>query len=111
MYQVKEQKFDHLLDLLEHHIQLIIDRSKTRLMIMQSNKLFQDPDQILLQQKKNQYLQTIGKLETLNPLLTLKRGYAITKKNDQIITSIKELKPKDKIDITLQDGNIQAEVL
>ncbi len=111
MYQVKEQKFDHLLDLLQHHIMLLIDHSKTKLLMIKNQPLFQQPNQFLLEQKKNQYLQSIGKLEALNPLLTLKRGYTITKKGEKIVTSVKKLKSKDKIEITLQDGNIQAEII
>lgn len=111
MYQVKEQKFDHLLDLLQHHIMLLIDHSKTKLLMIKNQPLFQQPNQFLLEQKKNQYLQSIGKLEALNPLLTLKRGYTITKKGEKIVTSVKNLKSKDKIEITLQDGNIQAEII
>ena len=35
----------------------------------------------------------------------------MTKKDDKVITSKKDLKKKDKIEITFQDGNIEAEVL
>ena len=35
----------------------------------------------------------------------------MTKKDDKVITSKKDLKKKDKIEITFQEGNIEAEVL
>ena len=60
--------------------------------------------------KKNKYLQIISKLDTLSPLLTIKRGYSMTKKDGKVITSTKELKIKDKLEITLTDGTINAEV-
>ena len=58
-----------------------------------------------------EYLQLISKLETLSPLLTIKRGYAITKKNGKVITSTKDVKKDDKIEIEVTDGQIKAQVL
>jgi exodeoxyribonuclease VII large subunit len=61
-----------------------------------------------LNNDKNNYVNLINKLEILNPLLTLKRGYAITKKEGKVISSVKEVKSKDKIDIDLSDGTLKA---
>ena len=49
--------------------------------------------------------------ETLSPLLTMKRGFSMTKKDGKVITSTKELKKKDKIELTLTDGTVNAEVI
>jgi exodeoxyribonuclease VII large subunit len=61
-----------------------------------------------LNNEKNRYLNTINKLEVLNPLLTIKRGYSITKINNKVITSTKDVKSKDKINIEVTDGTINA---
>ena len=52
----------------------------------------------------------------LKELNRLTKGYPFVvtpaiKKDDKVITSKKDLKKKDKIEITFQDGNIEAEVL
>ena len=57
------------------------------------------------------HLLDLSKLETLSPLLTIKRGYTITKKNGKVITSTKDLKVKDKIELTLTDGTVNAEII
>ena len=65
----------------------------------------------IIELKQNKYLQLISKLENLSPLLTIKRGYSMTKKDGKVITKTKELNKKDKIEITLTDGTINAEVI
>lgn len=53
----------------------------------------------------------IEKLIILNPLQTLHRGYAIVKMNNQVISSINNLRINDRIDINLKDGLIKASVI
>lgn len=52
-------------------------------------------------------------LETVSPLATLSRGYAILslQESDHVVRSIQEVKHKDKVQIRLQDGVVKAEVL
>ncbi len=52
-----------------------------------------------------------SKLDALNPLKVLSRGYSITKKNDCIIKSAHELDIGDKISIQLKDSSVQAEII
>ena len=59
--------------------------------------------------KKTNHL--IEKLEILNPLSSLKRGYAIIKKDDKCITSLKTIKKDDIINVTLKDGIAEAKVM
>ena len=53
----------------------------------------------------------IDKLEILNPLNSLKRGYEITKKDGKTISSIKNINKDDKLNIRLKDGNIDVNVI
>ena len=53
----------------------------------------------------------LNKLELLNPLLTIGRGYSITRKDEKVISSIKEIQPKDKLEVQLKDGFIFTEVI
>ena len=65
----------------------------------------------VLEKNTNKYNILIHKLETLNPILTLKRGYAIVKKDNKAIDSIKKMKKDDIINIELQDGIVNAKII
>ena len=64
-----------------------------------------------LQNKINNYTNLLTKLEVLNPITTIKRGYTITKINDKSITSINNIKKNDKIIKEFIDCKIESEVL
>lgn len=61
-----------------------------------------------LKQNQDKLSYTISKLNTLSPLKTLERGYAIVFKENKNITSIKDISNKDKIEIRLKDGSFKA---
>ena len=65
----------------------------------------------LLDKKSTKYLQVISKLEPLNPLLTLKRGYAITKTDNKVINSCKKAKKGQILEVQFYDGEIKAKVI
>ena len=52
-----------------------------------------------------------AKLETLNPVSVLNRGYAIAQKDRKNINSVKELKIDDEIKLTLKDGSVKTKVV
>ena len=108
MYQIKEQKFDTLYEKLCLVMKNLIQNEKTSL----QNKIDKIPilTKHLLERNQNQYVSLLNKLEILNPLLTIKRGYSITKKEDKVITSVKDLKKDDILQIQLQDGSVLADV-
>ncbi len=51
-----------------------------------------------------------SKLESLNPLKILSRGYAVAEKDNRVITSISQLNTGDSFSLTLSDGKINATV-
>lgn len=51
-----------------------------------------------------------GKLDELNPLNVLSRGYAVVEKNEEIITSSKQLKKGESFTVMFGDGKINARV-
>ena len=110
MYQTKEMLFDSLIERLKHATTSLVSKKEKKYIELNNSYIFKTPYQ-LIDKKANKYLQLVSKLETLSPLETIKRGYTMTKKDDKVITSKKDLKKKDKIEITFQDGNIEAEVL
>ncbi|MBQ3307077.1 MAG: exodeoxyribonuclease VII large subunit [Bacilli bacterium] len=110
MYQNKELILDQLYDKLKYHFSNIVNLKEKDLLKIKHSIIFQNPYQ-LTEKKKNIFLQNISKLETLSPLLTLKRGYSMTRKDDKVVCSSKQLKKDDSISIEFQDGVVDAKVV
>jgi len=110
IYQAKELIFDSLLDRLKFSTINITNIKQKQFEKLKENYILKNPSK-LIESKTNKYLQLISKLETLSPLLTLKRGYTITKKENKAITTIKDISKGDKINIDFQDGTIISEVI
>ena len=110
IYEIKEQKLDNLIEKSTTSLLNILNNNKLRLSTLKRSYIFKTPNKIF-ENKVNNYNNILNKLDVLNPLNTLKRGYSITKLNNNVITNIKDIKIKDKIDITLENGFINAEVI
>lgn len=110
IYQSKELLFDSLLERLKFSTTNLFNEKEKKLLTIKNSYILKKPYQ-LLDKKANKYLQIISKLETLSPLLTLKRGYTITKKDGKVVDSVKKLKKKDILEVEFNDGIIKAEVI
>ena len=109
MYEVKEQKFDGLYERVFNAYKNIISKYKNKLENI-DNRIINDTNNIVIKEK-HRYVNLLSKLEVLNPLLTIKRGYTVTRKNNKVISSTKDLNKDDIINIDLSDGNKEAKVL
>lgn len=87
MYEIKSQKLDNLVDKLN----IYIKRN--------------------LNDKNNKFINILNKLDALNPINTIKRGYSITKIDNKVITSIKNINNDDIITTDLVDGVITSKVV
>ena len=106
IYEIKNQKFDNLYERLQLVSESYIYKNRNMHTIL-CNRI----DQAIkkdLTYNQNRYLVSINKLEALNPLLVIKRGYSVLKKDNKAITSIENLKKGDNINIELMDGVIDA---
>lgn len=65
---------------------------------------------VYISDKENKLVAAKGRLDGLNPLNVLNRGYAIAEKDEKIITSSKQLKDGDDFTVILSDGKINAKV-
>ncbi len=110
IYQTKEMMFDNLLEKLKLNLINLTNIKEKELIRLKNSYALQKPYQ-LIDQKSNKYLQLLSKLETLSPLLTLQRGYSITKKEGKVVSKAKEIKKGDSIEVTFTDGSIEAKVL
>lgn len=59
---------------------------------------------------KNSLDKRVHKIISLNPLETLKRGYSVVTKDNEIIRSIKNVKIEDEVAIKVTDGIIKGRV-
>lgn len=109
MYEVKEEKFDNVYERLITSYKNIINVNKQNLILLE-NKLNNNVSRTL-DNNKHKYLNIINKLEALNPLLTIKRGYTVTRLNGNVISSAKKIKKDDVIELEFQDGKQNAKVI
>ena len=66
---------------------------------------------VALNKQKEKYLLELSKLELLNPLNTLKRGYTLAKREGKVISSSKDLKSGDELEVEFNDGNVNTKVI
>ena len=66
-------------------------------------------EQTLLQRKQST-ASMAGKLQALNPLSILSRGYATVSRDGASITSVKQINDNDTLDIRMADGSVRATV-
>lgn len=64
--------------------------------------------ELYLKNKKISFGYNLEKLDLVNPLKIMQRGYAITKKGDTVIKSIKDLSSHDEITLIYSDGKKEA---
>lgn len=106
-FEIKEQKLDTLIDNLNNKIKNILDNNKKRLDNVMKNYTINNPDTIL-NRYNNTYELLLNKLNLLNPLNILSKGYSVVKKDNNVIKDIKDINIKDKLNIKLYKGNINV---
>lgn len=110
IYENKKQKLDLLFENLNKNI--FINLSNKRLLIdnFKNNYIIKNPN-ILYEKQKDKLLNIIQKLELVNPLSILKKGYTLTYKEDKLIKSVKDINKDEIIKIKLHDGLITSKVI
>lgn len=87
----------------------ILDEKKTRL-LMESTK-FENATQRILIDKRAMFEKTASKLEALNPLAVLLRGYsAVFSENGNLVKSTEDVSVGDCVTMRTSDGTISATV-
>ncbi len=129
LYEVKEQKLDNYIDSLNKFVITIIKNYQARIDNINHSYILKKPlaayevkkeqisgyQEILkkiiinkIQQSKHQYDLFINKLELLNPLNILSKGYSLVTINGATIKSVKNLAENDMIKIKMHDGSVKA---
>lgn len=79
-----------------------------RNMLVEYNKRMNLLIQRLLMTKLNEYKLLSSKLEALNPLSIMDKGYSISSVNDKIITDVKEANIGDEMVTKMKNGKIKS---
>ena len=109
MYQNIIQKVETITDKLNTIMLKKINIEKINIENLKNNYIIKNPS-ILYMDKQKELSNIITKLNLLNPLNILDRGYNITYKDDHVVTSIKEINKTDKLSIKMKDGNVNVTV-
>ena len=110
IYAPKEMMLDGIINRLQHSSESLIMKNQNRLDLVKNSNVFKNPQEIIKNQKEN-YLLQLSKLEILNPLNTLKRGYTLAKSDGKLISSAKQLKSGDNLEVEFEDGNVNTKVI
>ncbi len=109
MIDNKKQKIDLIKESVIRILNLKLENNKNKLEKIKQNYILNNPE-VIYKEKQNKLLNLIEKLELVNPLGVLKRGYSITKQENKVITKIKDIKKTKPLIIKLQDGEIETEI-
>lgn len=129
LYEVKEQHLDNLIERNTKVLKNILHNNQIRLANLRNNYILKNPlmryenKKIILNKyvdnlkktikstindKTYNYKLTINKLELINPLSILNKGYSLVTKDDKIIKNSQGLQVNDQINIRFVEGNIKA---
>ena len=129
LYELKEQRLDKLMDLLNRNIIKILDLKKYKLninfnkikspknLLEMKNKELKENINLakinilkLMDLKKHKYDFYVQTLKLVNPLNILSNGYSLTIKDNRIIKSIKDININEEVTIKLSDGEFISKV-
>lgn len=106
-FEIKEQKLDTLINRLNQSVNFKLEQSRVSLNNLSKSHILLNPLNLFI--KHNNSLELfINKLELLNPLNVLSKGYSVTKSKGKVINSSKDVKINDKLNIKLLDGEVEA---
>ena len=109
LFENKKQKFDMIYEKLIRVMQQKLENKRVALKQIQNHYILCNPKQ-LYETYQIQLKNIIEKLELLNPLSVLKRGYTLTYHKDTLLHSVKLVQKGDSIKIKMHDGEIAANV-
>ncbi|MDD6323509.1 MAG: exodeoxyribonuclease VII large subunit [Bacilli bacterium] len=110
MFENRKQNLDLLNNKLYELIINKIEKEKVNLNHLRKSYVLQNPS-LIYKNEKILLKNIIDKLNLLNPLNILSRGYSISYFNDKTLKSVKSVGKNDLIDIKLTDGFIKTKVM
>ena len=109
LYYEKLEKFKNTYQKLNKGMEELVTNYKMKLFQLENSYVLLNPD-ILYKFQEQNLVSLIEKLEVLNPMNTLKRGYTIVRENGKVISDIEQIQVSDKLEIELKNGHVMTEV-
>ena len=106
----KSRDYNEVLRDLKYSSNKLIKSKEDDLKEIKRNYVLKNPEQLLINEK-NMVKGYVDKLLVLNPLNTLKRGYTITKHDNEVISSKEGLEIGDELEVNFDDGSVNAKVV
>lgn len=98
--QLRSQRLDNPQKDIEKRQNQLQHLAKLQEMAMEKN----------LMNLKNRFVGLTSLLDSLSPLKVVERGYAITRIDGRVVTSVNQMK-KDKLEIEMRDGFVDADIV
>ena len=109
LIMARKEKFRNIYLNLNKEMNIILTREKTRFFKLENHYILCNP-KVMYQYKEQHFEKLVEKLKVLNPMNTLKRGYAIVKFQDKVVSDATHVHKNDSLKIDLRDGYILANV-
>ena len=109
MFDNRRQKLDLLLSNVIDSMNIYITKENHRLDKIKESYVIKNP-KLLYEDKKSNLVNIIDKLELVNPLNVLKRGYTVTYVDDKVVSSINQVKKNNNISVRFKDGVVNCVV-
>lgn len=84
----------------------IIDEKNMQLLRIASE--LEKSAEMMLKEKRSEFTQKVAKLEALNPMSVLTRGFSAVYKDNTLIKSVDDITGNDRIKIQVKDGTFEA---
>ncbi len=107
LFDNKKQKLDVMADKINDLILKKVNDKKEKIRLIKKSYIITNPN-IIYKDKQVFLKNIIDKLELLNPLNILGRGYSITYLDSNMIKSVKKISEGDLISVRVSDGFIKA---
>ena len=92
-------------------LKVLNKRKQEREKLTETERLLQEAYIDYINERKNSIILNSEKINALNPLAVLTRGFSVTEFNGKIAKSAGEVSVGDKIEIRLTDGKLGARVM
>ncbi len=121
MLIVRRRVFQNPMSLIESY-ELMLDDTENRLQVLMHKRIADTKERLSrvkdleliiknrLQNYRHIFMMNASKLEHLSPVSVLRRGYSITLKDSQVISSIKNVHQGDNVRVIVYDGSMQCDV-
>ena len=84
----------------------LIDEKNMQLLKLSSD--LENAAQMVIKEKRIEFTEKVAKLDALNPMSVLTRGFSAVYKDDTLIKTVGDIKDNDRIKIRMKDGSFQA---